>query len=97
MVVSTSILLDLDSLFYFASPAYVEFTLDKLRAVLTADGRTLAQAALGWLWARSPVTVPIPGFKNIHQVEENVGALVHGPLTQAQMIEIESLIARSAG
>lgn len=71
--------------------------LDRLRAVLTADGRTLAQAALGWLWARSPVTVPIPGFKNIQQVEENVGALVHGPLTQAQMNEIESWIARSAG
>ena len=71
--------------------------LERLRTVLTADGRTLAQAALGWLWARSPVTVPIPGFKNIQQVEENVGALGQGPLTQAQMSEIESLIARSAG
>lgn len=62
--------------------------LAKLRELLTADGRTLAQAALGWLWARSPVTIPIPGFKNSAQVEENVGALARGPLSAEQMAAI---------
>jgi aryl-alcohol dehydrogenase-like predicted oxidoreductase len=70
--------------------------LDKLaqiREVLTSDGRTLAQAALGWLWARSPVTVPIPGFKTVAQVEENVGALEKGPLGNEQMREIARILA----
>jgi aryl-alcohol dehydrogenase-like predicted oxidoreductase len=59
--------------------------LEEIQAVLTSDGRTLAQAALGWLWARSPVTVPIPGFRDVAQVEENVGALARGPLSPEQM------------
>ena len=59
-----------------------------LRELLTSDGRTLAQAALGWLWARSPVTIPIPGFKTIAQVEENVSALARGPLSAEQMAAI---------
>jgi aryl-alcohol dehydrogenase-like predicted oxidoreductase len=66
--------------------------LAQLRELLTSDGRTPAQAALGWLWARSPVTLPIPGFKTVAQVEENVGALAHGPLTAAQMAAIQELI-----
>jgi aryl-alcohol dehydrogenase-like predicted oxidoreductase len=61
--------------------------------VLTQDGRTLAQGALGWLWARSSVTIPIPGFKNIQQVEENAGAMAYGPLNNAQMKEIAALLA----
>lgn len=70
--------------------------LDKLasiREVLTSDGRTLAQGALGWIWARSPVTVPIPGFKTIAQVEENCGALEHGPLSVEQLDEIARILA----
>ncbi len=63
--------------------------LDELRATLTSDGRSLAQAALGWLWARSSVTVPIPGFKTIAQVEENIGALAYGPLSSEQMVALE--------
>ncbi|MEZ4615148.1 MAG: aldo/keto reductase [Caldilineaceae bacterium] len=63
--------------------------LAKLREILTSDGRTLAQAALGWLWARSPVTLPIPGFKTIAQVEENVGALTYGPLGSQQMAALK--------
>jgi len=63
-----------------------------LRAILTQDGRSLTHAALGWLWARSAVTVPIPGFKTLAQVEENVGALAHGALDAAQMAAIEQLL-----
>jgi aryl-alcohol dehydrogenase-like predicted oxidoreductase len=68
--------------------------LGELREVLTADGRTLAQAALGWLWARSERTVPIPGFKTVAQVEENAGALALGPLPAAQMARLDDLLGR---
>jgi aryl-alcohol dehydrogenase-like predicted oxidoreductase len=69
--------------------------LDTVRDILTSDGRTLAQGALGWLLARSERTIAIPGFKNTAQVEENVGALRFGPLSTAQMQEIEHVLDRS--
>ena len=71
--------------------------LDKIaavREVLTSDGRTLAQGALAWIWARSPVTVPIPGFRTVAQVEENAGAIAHGPLTAAQVAEVDRILGR---
>jgi aryl-alcohol dehydrogenase-like predicted oxidoreductase len=64
-----------------------------IREILTADGRTLAQGALGWLWARSDAFIPIPGFKSVAQVEENAGALAFGPLTTAQMAQIDEALA----
>jgi aryl-alcohol dehydrogenase-like predicted oxidoreductase len=69
--------------------------LEAVRDILTSQGRTLAQGALGWILARSDRTIAIPGFKNIAQVEENVGALRFGPLKAAQMQEIERLLERS--
>lgn len=71
--------------------------LDKLaaiREVLSSNGRTLSQGALAWIWARSPRTVPIPGFKTVAQVEENCKAIEFGPLTPAQMQEIDQLLGR---
>ncbi|MEU7997281.1 aldo/keto reductase [Micromonospora sp. NPDC049060] len=64
-----------------------------VRAALTADGRTLAQGALGWLWARSDRTVPIPGCRTVAQVEENAGALRRGPLPADQFAEVERQLA----
>jgi aryl-alcohol dehydrogenase-like predicted oxidoreductase len=66
--------------------------LDAIREALTADGRTLVQGALGWIWARSQRTIPIPGFKTVAQVEENAGALAHGPLSGDRMREIDALL-----
>jgi aryl-alcohol dehydrogenase-like predicted oxidoreductase len=71
-------------------------TLEAVRDILTQGGRTLAQGALGWLWARSEKTIPIPGFKSVKQVEDNAGTLAHGPLTADQMQQINSLLSRSA-
>ena len=68
--------------------------LASVREVLTSDGRTPAQGALAWIWARSPVTVPIPGFKSVAQVEEDCGALAHGPLAPAQVEEVDRLLGR---
>lgn len=67
--------------------------LERLRGVLTSDGRTLAQAALGWLWAAHERTIPIPGFKTVAQVEENVAALRLGPLTAQQMAQVQAILA----
>jgi aryl-alcohol dehydrogenase-like predicted oxidoreductase len=69
--------------------------LARIRHLLTADGRTPAQGAIGWLLAKSPRTLPIPGFRNVAQVEENVGALGKGPLPADVMDEIERLIDRA--
>jgi aryl-alcohol dehydrogenase-like predicted oxidoreductase len=66
-----------------------------VREILRSDGRTLAQGALAWLWARSERTIPIPGCRTVAQVEENAGALAHGPLTPAQLAEVERLLARA--
>ena len=66
--------------------------LAQVQEVLTAGGRTLAQGALAWLWARSPVTLPIPGFRTVAQAVENAEALQFGPLTPFQMTEIEQIL-----
>jgi aryl-alcohol dehydrogenase-like predicted oxidoreductase len=71
-------------------------SLEAVRECLQIGGRTLAQGALAWLWARSPATMPIPGFRSVHQVIENTGALELGPLPAATMQEIEELLDRSA-
>ncbi|MBY8878190.1 aldo/keto reductase [Actinacidiphila acidipaludis] len=67
--------------------------IDGIREVLTGGGRTLAQGALAWLWARSATTVPIPGFRTVAQVEENAGALAHGPLSAEEFAQVEKLLA----
>lgn len=67
---------------------------DAVRDVLTSGGRTPAQGALAWLWARSPQAVPIPGVRTVAQAEENAGALAHGPLTADQLKEIDTLLDR---
>jgi aryl-alcohol dehydrogenase-like predicted oxidoreductase len=62
------------------------------REILTRGGRTLAQGALCWLYAKSTSVIPIPGFKTAAQVKENAGALRFGPLNSDQMAELERLV-----
>lgn len=69
--------------------------LPRIREVLTSGGRTLAQGALAWLWARNPHTIPIPGVRTVAQVEENASAMQFGALTPEQMKEIETLLERN--
>jgi aryl-alcohol dehydrogenase-like predicted oxidoreductase len=66
--------------------------LDKIKAVLMSDGRTIPQGALAWNWARSERTIPIVGFRTLAQVEENIQALDFGPLTDQQMEQIGALL-----
>ena len=66
--------------------------LELIHEILTRDGRSLVQAALGWLWALGPQVIPIPGFKSVKQVEETSKALQFGPLTNKQMADIEKAL-----
>jgi aryl-alcohol dehydrogenase-like predicted oxidoreductase len=88
---------DFDWLQYFrdgvVSPDFWR-RLDVIRDLLQTGGRTLTQGALGWLWARSPYTLPIPGFRTVRQVEENAGALEKGPLPASAMDAIDDALRR---
>ncbi|MDT7784444.1 MAG: hypothetical protein QOF58_2863 [Pseudonocardiales bacterium] len=65
---------------------------EAVRDVLTSGGRTLAQGALAWLWARSPRLVPIPGVRTVAQAEENASALQFGPLSVDELAQVESVL-----
>jgi aryl-alcohol dehydrogenase-like predicted oxidoreductase len=75
-------------------PEYLE-RVAAIRDVLTSGGRTPAQGALGWIWARSDTTIPIPGCRTVAQVEENAGALQYGPLSVDQVAEIDKLLSNA--
>ncbi len=66
--------------------------INAIRDILTTGGRTLVQGSLAWLWAKSGVTIPMPGFKSVEQVKENVKSIDFGPLPQAQMMEIDKIL-----
>jgi aryl-alcohol dehydrogenase-like predicted oxidoreductase len=55
---------------------------ESLRPILMRGGRSYAQGALAWLWARSARAVPVPGFRTVAQAEELAMAMQHGPLSQ---------------
>ncbi|NOT05101.1 MAG: aldo/keto reductase [Anaerolineales bacterium] len=60
------------------------------------DVRTQAQIALAWIWTRSDRAIPIPGFKTVAQVKENIQAMEFGLLSKEQMIKIDEIYERSA-
>jgi aryl-alcohol dehydrogenase-like predicted oxidoreductase len=49
-------------------------TRDGVGALATEHGVTPGQLALAWLFARSPVMLPIPGTTSVAHLEENIGA-----------------------
>ena len=48
--------------------------LDFLQAQAKEKGCTMAQLALGWILAKRPWIVPIPGTTKLNRLEENIGA-----------------------
>ena len=54
-----------------ANIAFVEW----LKTFATRKDATPAQVALGWLLARKPWMVPIPGTTKLHRLQENLGAV----------------------
>jgi aryl-alcohol dehydrogenase-like predicted oxidoreductase len=52
----------------------------QIEPYLTSGGRSYVQGALGWIWARSPLAIPLPGFRNLGQIRELVQAQQFEPL-----------------
>jgi aryl-alcohol dehydrogenase-like predicted oxidoreductase len=61
---------------------------------LIADEKkvTRAQIALAWLLAKRPWIVPIPGTRNLHRLEENLGA-AEVVLTTDELRQIEAAVS----
>jgi aryl-alcohol dehydrogenase-like predicted oxidoreductase len=68
----------------------------QIEPYLTFDGRSYVQGALGWIWARSPITIPLPGFRNMEQMQGLVRAQQFGPLPLDVMQVIAERV-KSAG
>ena len=66
-----------------------------LEPYLTSDGRSYVQGALSWIWARSPISIPLPGFRNRDQMVELIHALEFGPLPQNEMRAVAEHIKNS--
>lgn len=73
------------------NPEYLD-RFNAVRELLQSDGRTAAQGALAWLWAKSPNNIPIPGARTVEQVEGLAAALALGPLPSDAVSEIEELV-----
>lgn len=80
----------------FSSPEFAKRLqlVDELRDILTSNGRTMAQGALAFIWALDDRMIPIPGFKSVKQVEDNARAMELGPLTEAQVKEVRSIVGK---
>ena len=68
----------------------------QIEPYLTTDGRSYVQGALGWIWARSPLAIPLPGFRNMEQMQALVQARQFGPLPLDVMQAIAERV-KSAG
>jgi aryl-alcohol dehydrogenase-like predicted oxidoreductase len=68
----------------------------QIEPYLTSDGRSYVQGALGWIWERSPLTIPLPGFRDMEQMQALVQARQFGPLPPDVMQAIEERV-KSAG
>ncbi len=68
-------------------------TVEALREIFTAGGRTMAQGALCYILGLDERMVPIPGFKNVKQVEDNAGALAFGPMSAEEVAQVQAIVA----
>jgi aryl-alcohol dehydrogenase-like predicted oxidoreductase len=68
----------------------------QIEPYLTSAGRSTVQGALGWIWARSPLAIPLPGFRNMEQLQVLIDAQQLGPLSFDRMQAIAEQI-KSAG
>ena len=67
-------------------------TVEAMREVLTSGGRTMAQGAIAYIWGLDQRMIPIPGFKTVKQVKENAASMELGPLTEAEMQLVQSIM-----
>jgi aryl-alcohol dehydrogenase-like predicted oxidoreductase len=62
---------------------------DLIGRFAATHGATTAQIAIGWLLARGPHIVPIPGTTKLHRLEENLGA-ANVVLSAAELAELDA-------
>ena len=67
----------------------------QIEPYLTSGGRSMVQGALGWIWARSPLAIPLPGFRNMQQLQVLVDAQQIGPLPQDMMRAIAERVGNA--
>jgi aryl-alcohol dehydrogenase-like predicted oxidoreductase len=72
-----------------ANQALVEL----LATIATGKQATPAQIALGWLLARKPWIVPIPGTRKLERLDENIGA-TEVALTPNDLRDIDSAVSQ---
>lgn len=65
---------------------------DVVQRLAAEQGVTAAQIALGWLLAKAPWIVPIPGTTKLHRLEENLGS-VNVTLSQEALARINQALA----
>ena len=68
-------------------------TAEALREVFTANGRSMAQGAICYIWGLDERMLPIPGFKNVKQVEDNAGAMQFGPMSAEEVAQVQAIVA----
>ncbi len=68
-------------------------TVEALREVFTAGGRSMAQGAICYILGLDERMVPIPGFKNTKQVEDNAGTLAFGPMSAEEIAQVQAIVA----
>jgi len=73
------------------NPEYID-RFNSVRELLRTGGRTEVQGALGWLWAKSPENIPVPGARTVEQVEGLAAAIEFGPLPTQTLNEITELV-----
>ncbi len=65
---------------------------DRVRDLLTQDGRTVAQGALGWCLAQSERAIPLPGCRTPEQAVDNFGVLALPTMKTTIVEEIGKLV-----
>ncbi len=68
---------------------------DQLRPL--AEDRTLAQLALQFAITHPAVTCVIPGAKTVRQLEENIAAAKHPPLSASEQAHIDQVVPQGGG
>ncbi|WP_420645663.1 aldo/keto reductase [Candidatus Leptofilum sp.] len=68
-------------------------TVDALRDIFTAGGRTMAQGAICYILGLDERMLPIPGFKNVKQVQDNARALQFGPMSAEEVAQVQAIVA----
>ncbi len=66
--------------------------IDAIQSIAEGKNATAAQVAIGWLLARKPWIVPIPGTTKLHRLEENIAA-ASVEFNEADLEKIDALFS----